>query len=203
MCVLTHVLVSLATPPPAQMQLHGLALLPGWPRRALRRGCSRLARGRRVQVGGGAAGGAAGGAGGDVGGGAAGGEGGRGTAAEVAVELGAVEISATSAVEITRSRREAKGKLPMLGGGGGGGGGGGSGGGEGGGSCSGEPPDSPEAVQPPSDAAGVSGTRSRLAGLHAMAQQWGGRVSRCFPQLSAALAALLVAIVIALVAACF
>ena len=196
------------------MQLHGLSLLPGWPRRALQRGCSCLARGRRVQVGGGAAGGAAGGAGGDVGGGTAGGEGGRGTAAEVAVELGAVEISATSAVEITRSRREAKGKLPMLGGGGGGGGGGGSGGGEGGSSCSGGPPDSPEAVQPPSGAAGVSGTRSgavsarvavgsRLAGLHAMAQQWGGRVSRCFPQLSAALAALLVAIVIALVAACF
>ena len=36
-----------------------------------------------------------------------------------------------------------------------------------------------------------------------MAQQWGGRVSQCFPRISAALAALLVAIVVALIAACF
>ena len=223
--MLTHVLISLATPPPAQMQLHGLALLPGWPGRALRRGCSCLARGRRVQVGGGATGVAGGNASGGVGGG----EGGGGAAVGAAVELGAVEISA---VEITRSRREAKGKLPMLGGGGGGSGGGGgggsggggggsggggggsSGGGEGGGSCGGEPMDSTEVTQPPGGAAGVSGTRSgavsareavgtRLAWLHAMAKQRGGAVSRCFPHISAALAALLVAIVVTLVAACF
>ena len=215
--MLTHVLISLATPPPAQMQLHGLALLPGWPGRALRRGCSCLARGRRVQVGGGATGVAGGNASGGVGGG----EGGGGAAVGAALELGAVEISA---VEITRSRREAKGKLPMLGGGGSGGsgssgggsggGGGSSGSGEGGGSCGGEPIDSTEVTQPPGGAAGVSGTRSgavsargavgtRLAWLHAMAQQWGGRVSQCFPHISAALAALLVAIVATLVAACF
>ena len=192
-CALTHVLVSLASPPPAQMQLHGLALLPGWPRRVLHRGCSCLARGRRARVAGvrarvvgGAAGGdASGDASGDAGGGArggmGGGEGGGGTAAGAAVELGSVKMSA---VEITRSRREAKGKLPMLGGGGSGGGGssgGGSGGGSGnsggdgggsgdggggsgssagGGSCGGEPPDSAEVTQPPGGAAGVSGTRS-------------------------------------------
>jgi len=241
-CVLTHVLVSLASPPPAQMQLHGLALLPGWPRRVLHRGCSCLARGRRARVAGGrarvaagAAGGAAGGdasgdASGGAGGGMGGGEGGGGTAAGAAVELGSVKMSA---VEVTRSRREAKGKLPMLGGGGSGGGGssgGGSGGGSGssggggggggggssagGGSYGGEPPDSAEVTQPPGGAAGVSGTRSgtlpargavrtRLAWPRAMAQQWGGRVSQCFPRISATLAALLVAIVVALIAACF
>ena len=98
--------------------------------------------------------------------------------------------------------------------GGGGEGGGSSGGGEGGGSCGGEPMDSTEVTQPPGGAAGVSGTRSgaisareavgtRLAWLHAMAKQRSGAVSRCFPHISAALAALLVAIVVTLVAACF
>ena len=133
---------------------------------------------------------------------------GKGAAArrERAVEAGWLELLISACSAALEGGEGGKG--------GGGGGGGGSGGGEGGSSCSGGPPDSPEAVQPPSGAAGVSGTRSgavsarvavgsRLAGLHAMAQQWGGRVSRCFPQLSAALAALLVAIVIALVAACF
>ena len=203
-CVLTHVLVSLATPPPAQMQLHGLALRPGWPRRALRRCCGGLlARRPRVQVGGEAS-------------------------LPRLAEGAAVELCSAQAAP--QGRREARGRLPMLSGtgdggigrdvtfsvsvdgtdggggartgevadaaaGGAGAAGGGGGGGGSGDGVSGSAP-SAEATQ-----RAVHGVRS--VGSTAEVQRCSDAAARHFHQVTVALSTGLVVAVIALVAAWF